>query len=186
MLNSFKTLYSALATALLSTLLFILGCHQAGIASALSLNSQWLMVAGHLFGAFGNGVLLWIATSAFSEMVNRKNHWLCSVAVFVTAYHLIAAMGYSVGFRYDFFYITLLLWGLKTILCLYAAFDFMTLGDGLLEAIGLTLLVASLSGSPFALPAGWGIAQWILAKLTALLLAILLYWNNSDEIAKDD
>ena len=164
-----------------STLLFVLGSYQAGIASALSLNGRWLMVAGHLLAAFGNSVLLCGAIRAFCELTERKDRWLSAAAAFVMAYHLSAALGYVLAFRYGFLTVTLLTWTLKTLLCCAVTFDFMTLGDGLLAAIGLTLLIACIAGCPFALPEGWGTAQWVVAKLAALLLPVLLYWNSADE-----
>ena len=178
---SIKGLRWALAAALASTLLFILGSYQAGIVPAASLSSQWLMVTGHLLAAFGNSVLLWGAIRAFCELTERKSRWLSAAAVFVMAYHLSAALGYMFTFRYGFITVTLLTWTLKTILCCAVTFDFMTLGDGLLAAIGLTLLIACIAGCPFALPDGWGTAQWVVAKLAALLLPVLLYWNSADE-----
>ena len=178
---SIKGLRWALAAALASTLLFILGSYQAGIVPAASLSSQWLMVAGHLLAAFGNSVLLWGTIRAFYE-TEPKTRWPSAAAAFVMAYHLSAALGYVLAFRYGFLTFTLLMWTLKTILCCAVTFDFMTLGDGLLAAIGLTLLIACIAGCPFALPEGWGIAQWVVAKLAALLLPVLLYWNSADEI----
>ena len=180
-IGSRKVLRWALAAALASTLLFILGSYQAGIASALSLNGRWLMVAGHLLAAFGNSVLLWGAIRAFCELTERKDRWPSAAAAFVMAYHLSAALGYVLAFRYGFLTVTLLTWTLKTLLCCAVTFDFMTLGDGLLAAIGLTLLIACIAGCPFALPDGWGTAQWVVAKLAALLLPVLLYWNSADE-----
>lgn len=181
-IGSRKVLRWALAAALTSTLLFILGSYQAGIVPAASPSSQWLMVAGHLLAAFGNSVLLWGAIRAFCKLTERKDRWPSAAAVFVMAYHLSAALGYVLAFRYGFLTVTLLMWTLKTILCCAVTFDFMTLGDGLLAAIGLTLLIACIAGCPFALPDGWGIAQWVVAKLAALLLPVLLYWNSADEI----
>ena len=180
-LGSRKVLRWALAAALASTLLFILGSYQAGIVPAASPSSQWLMTAGHLLAAFGNSVLLWGAIRVFCKMTKRKDRWPSAAAVLVMAYHLSAALGYVLAFRYGFLTVTLLMWTLKTILCCAVTFDFMTLGDGLLAAIGLTLLIACIAGSPFALPDGWGTAQWVVAKLAALLLPLLLYWNSADE-----
>lgn len=180
--GSYSVLRWAFAASLVSTLLFILGSYQAGIVPAASPSSQWLMTAGHLLAAFGNSVLLWGAIRAFCELTERKSHWLSAAAAFVMAYHLSAALGYVLAFGYGFLTVTLLTWTLKTILCCAVTFDFMTLGDGLLAATGLTLLIACIAGSPFALPDGWGIAQWVVAKLAALLLPVLLYWNSADEI----
>lgn len=175
-----KGLRWALAAALASTLLFILGSYQAGIVPAASPSSQWLMVAGHLLAAFGNSVLLWGAIRAFYE-TEPETRWPSAAAALVMAYHLSAALGYVLAFRYGFLTVTLLTWTLKTLLCCAVTFDFMTLGDGLLAAIGLTLLIACIAGCPFALPDGWGTAQWVVAKLAALLLSLLLYWNSADE-----
>ena len=178
---SIKGLRWALAAALTSTLLFILGSYQAGIVPAASPSSQWLMTAGHLLAAFGNSVLLWGAIRVFCKMTKRKDRWPSAAAVLVMAYHLSAALGYVLAFRYGFLTVTLLMWTLKTLLCCAVTFDFMTLGDGLLAATGLTLLIACIAGCPFALPDGWGTAQWVVAKLAALLLPLLLYWNSADE-----
>lgn len=178
---SIKGLRWALAAALASTLLFILGSYQAGIVPAASLSSQWLMVAGHLSAAFGNSVLLWGTIRAFYE-TEPKTRWPNAAAALVMAYHLSAALGYALAFGYGLYHVTLLSWGLKTVLCCFLGIEFMMLGDGLLTAIGLTLLIACIAGCPFALPEGWGIAQWVVAKLAALLLPVLLYWNSADEI----
>ena len=140
------------------------------------------MTAGHLLAAFGNSVLLWGAIRAFCELTERKDRWLSAAAAFVMAYHLSAALGYVLAFRYGFLTVTLLTWTLKTLLCCILGIEFMMLGDGLLTAIGLTLLTACVASCPFALPEGWGVAQWAVAKLAALLLPLLLYWNNADEI----
>ena len=185
---SIKGLRWALAAALASTLLFVLGSYQAGIASALSLNGRWLMTAGHLLAAFGNSVLLWGTIAAFGRFTSRNLTIFYLSVPLVAAYHLAAAIGYLFGFYYTPYTVaTMLLWSLKTILCCLVAFAFLSLGnkyyrDDLFRITALTLLTVSIAGCPFSLPDGWGIAQWVVAKLAALLLPVLLYWNNADEI----
>ena len=185
---SIKGLRWALAAALASTLLFILGSYQAGIASALSLNGRWLMVAGHLLAAFGNSVLLWGTIAAFGRFTSRNLTIFYLSVPLVAAYHLAAAIGYLFGFYYNPYTVaTMLLWSLKTILCCLVAFAFLSLGnkyyrDDLFRITALTLLTVSVASCPFSLPGFWGIAQWVVAKLAALLLPVLLYWNNADEI----
>ena len=185
---SIKGLRWALAAALTSTLLFILGSYQAGIVPAASPSSQWLMTAGHLLAAFGNSVLLWGTIAAFGRFTSRNLTIFYLSVPLVAAYHLAAAIGYLFGFYYTPYTVaTMLLWSLKTILCCLVAFAFLSLGnkyyrDDLFRITALTLLTVSIAGCPFSLPDGWGIAQWVVAKLAALLLPVLLYWNSADEI----
>ena len=184
---SIKGLRWALAATLASTLLFILGSYQAGIVPAASPSSQWLMTAGHLLAAFGNSVLLWGTIAAFGRFTSRNLTIFYLSVPLVAAYHLAAAIGYLFGFYYNPYTVaTMLLWSLKTILCCLVAFAFMSFGnkyyrDDLFRITALTLLTVSIAGCPFALPDGWGTAQWVVAKLAALLLPVLLYWNSADE-----
>lgn len=185
---SIKGLRWALAAALTSTLLFILGSYQAGIVPTASPSSRGLMVAGHLLAAFGNSVLLWGTIAAFGRFTSRNLTIFYLSVPLVAAYHLAAAIGYLFGFYYTPYTVaTMLLWSLKTILCCLVTFAFLSLGnkyyrDDLFWITALTLLTVSVASCPFSLPGLWGIAQWVVAKLAALLLSVLLYWNSADEI----
>lgn len=187
-IGSRKVLRWALAASLASTLLFILGSYQAGIVPAASPSSQWLMTAGHLLAAFGNSVLLWGTIAAFGRFTSINLTIFYLSVPLVAAYHLAAAIGYLFGFYYTPYTVaTMLLWSLKTILCCLVTFAFLSLGnkyyrDDLFWITALTLLTVSVASCPFSLPGFWGIAQWVVAKLAALLLPVLLYWNSADEI----
>ncbi|MCR4809971.1 MAG: hypothetical protein K5896_08945 [Prevotella sp.] len=169
----------ALIAALLSTLLFILGSSQAGIASLFGLSIARLNMSGHLFGTVGNGLLIWAATTV-SDMEARRDRLPLVAIVLTIAYHLVAIVGYAVGFQYGLFEVTLAFWALKTLLWCALAFDFLTLDDSQFRAAGVLLLLAGIASCPFSLPGGWGLAQWIVAKLSACVLALELY-SCSDE-----
>ena len=179
-LRTTRYLRIALAAALLSTLLFVLGSSQAGIASLFGLPFKRLNMAGHLFGMVGNGLLIWAATTV-SDMEARRGRLPLVAVVLTIAYHLVATMGYAVGFQYGLFEITFAFWTLKTLLWCALAIDFMTLIDSQFRAAGVLLLMAGISSSPFSLPGGWGIAQWIVARLLACCLALQLYWCSDED-----
>ena len=179
-LRSTRYLRMALVAALLSTLLFILGSSQSGIASLFGLPSIRLIMAGHLFGTVGNGLLIWAATTA-SDMEARRNRLPLVAIVLTIAYHLVAIVGYAVGFQYGLFEVTLAFWALKTLLWCALAFDFLTLDDSQFRAAGVLLLLAGIASSPFLLPGGWGIAQWIVAKSSACGLALQLYLCSDED-----
>lgn len=185
-ITNYKVLCIALATALLSTIVFIFGSKQAGIADALSLSIQWMMMAGHVLGIFGNSVLLWGGIRAFSQYYENNTTILYSAAVFVFIYHIIAAIGYAYGYMFSSYLIVIsTAWGLKTITGCYVAVKFMVgnkyYRDDLFLVTGVVMLVSYVTNSPLALPGDWGLAQWVIAKLTAMLLVLLLFWNCIDD-----
>lgn len=179
-LRSTRFLRIALIAALLSTLFFILGSTQAGIATFLGLPFIRLTMTAHLLGSVGNGLLIWAATTAFNNMMARGDKLPLVAAVLTVAYHLVAIVGYAAGFQHGLLAATLVLWTLRTLLWCALAFDFLILGDSQFQAAGVLLLLAGIASSPFSLSGGWGIVQWIVAKLSACGLALQLYWCSDD------
>jgi hypothetical protein len=179
-LRTTRYLRVALIAALLSTLLFILGSSQAGIASFFGLPIARLNMAGHLFGIVGNGLLIWAATTV-SDMEARRGKLPLVAIVLTVAYHLVAIVGYAVDFQYGLFTVTFAFWALKTLLWFALAIDFMTLIDSQFRVAGVLLLMAGIASSPFSLPGGWGITQWIVAKLAACGLALQLYLCSDED-----
>ena len=170
----------ALIAALLSTLLFILGSSQAGIASLFGLPYIRLNMAGHLFGIVGNGLLIWAATTV-SDMEARRDKLPLVAIVLTIAYHLVAIVGYAIDFQYGLFEVTMVFWALKTLLWCALALDFLTLDDSRFRVAGVLLLLAGIASCPFSLSGGWGMAQWIVAKSSACGLALQLYWCSDED-----
>ena len=179
-LRTTKYLRIALIASLLSMLLFILGSPQTGITSFFGWTINRLNMAGQLFGIVGNGLLIWAATTV-SKMETRRGKLPLVAIVLTIAYRLVAIVGYAVGFQYGLFEVTLTFWALRTLLWCALAIDFITLDDSQFRAAGVLLLLAGIASCPFSLPGGWGLAQWIVAKLSACVLALELYWCSDED-----
>ena len=166
----------ALTAAMLSLLLFVLGCPQSGLAVRFGLPGRELMIGAHLLGAFGNSALLWGAGMVFHKYYCKCRGQILVATISVLAYHLVAAVSYALCFASYLYEVTLVFWFLKAVLCCYVAIGFMMLGDPEHQIGGFMLLLANVAGSPFVLTDGWALAQWILAKATTLGAAIQLYY----------
>ena len=171
----------ALAAALLSLLLFVLGCPQAGIAARYGLPGRELMIAAHLLAAIGNSVLLWAAGMVFHKDYCKCRVQLYAATISVVAYHLVAAVAYALCFASYLYEVTLVLWFLKAVLCCYVAIGFLMLGDPEFQFGGMMLLLANVAGCPYVLPGGWATAQWIVAKMATFGAAVQLYWCATDD-----
>ena len=171
----------ALAAALLSLLLFVLGCPQAGIAARYGLPGRELMIAAHLLAAIGNSVLLWAAGMVFHKDYCKCRVQLYAATISVVAYHLVAAVAYTLCFASYLYEVTLVLWFLKAVLCCYVAIGFLMLGDPEFQIGGMMLLLANVAGCPYVLPGGWATAQWIVAKMATFGAGVQLYWCATDD-----
>ena len=175
-LLTMPVLRRALVAALLSLLLFVLGCPQASLAVRYGLPGRELMIVAHLLGAFGNSALLWGAGMVFHKYYCKCRGQILVATISVLAYHLVAAVSYALCFASYLYEVTLVFWFLKAVLCCYVAIGFLMLGDPEYQIGGFMLLLANVAGSPFVLTDGWALAQWILAKATTLGAAIQLYY----------
>ena len=166
----------AFVSAVLSTLLFVAASPLLGINVYFPFPVQWVYVVAHLLGGFGVGLLLWAIVSEPDEQ--GKRDWLqCAAVVTLVLYHLVAAVSYGFMFSYGLYKFAMMLWWARMVLILTVVFDFIVFGDELLNIAGVLLLLAMVASCPFTLPGGWSVAQWIVAKITALLLALMLYVN---------
>lgn len=173
---SMPLLQIAFASAVLSTLLFVVASPFIGVITYNSFPIQWVYMSAHLLGGFGVGTLLWAVISGPAR--NSKHYWLqCGAVVSLVLYHLVAAVAYCLMFGYGSYRMTMLFWWVRMLLILTIVFKFITIYDELLRITGILLLLAMVASCPFSLSEGWGLVQWIVAKVTALLLAIMLYIN---------
>lgn len=171
----------ALTAAMLSLLLFVLGCPQSGLAVRFGLPGRELMIGAHLLAAIANSVLLWGAGIVFHKRFCKCRIQIYAVTISVVAYHLVAAVAYTLCFTSYLYEVTLVLWFLKAVLCCYVAIGFMMLGDPEYQIGGLMLFLANVAGCPYVLPGGWALAQWIFSKATTFGVILQLYWCATDD-----
>lgn len=164
----------ALACALLSTLLFI-ACSTLQMAYGFNVLVQILYVIAHPLAAFGVSMLLWSVVSVPDEVGGSRDKLPCLAVFAVIAYHLMAMVCFALAFKTNLYDVTVGVWWLRTLLCIFIIIDFIFFGDTLMTAAGVLLLIAFGAGGPYALPEGLGIAQWILAKLATIALYFVLY-----------
>lgn len=172
-------LQKALVAALISSLLFIFCSARGNIGILIGLPTRWMYVVAHLLGAFGNTLLLWAVMSFKLKRKDNKvsKYDLTLWAVYSTFfYHFAAALAYTFVSNQGFYIAAYSLWWLRALLCIPVGFRLLALGDSKFRASGVTLIVAIVSSCPLAMPGYMALAQWIVAKLSAVLLALVLYY----------
>ena len=177
-----QVLVWALAASLLSNLLFVFASVRGGIGIALGLPLQWLYAGGHLLGCFGNTVLLWAIVSvelrhednlSFTSYFSRITY----LAAYATAlYHLAAAVSYAFVDVKPLYALALSLWWVRTLAGMNVVGVFFKYGDSIFRMTAIILFIYYLAGCPYVLPGYLAFAQWLIAKLAALGLSIMLYY----------
>lgn len=167
-------LISGLLAALSAAVLYFVCNGPQGVNMLMGVPEQWLFVTTHLLAGYGMGVLLWAVVGQPKVSGSRRNWWQCSAVIAVVAYHLSAAVGCSPLAFAGIDELMLVLWVLKTLLCLFIIYDFLVLEDSLHEA-GIAMLIACVSNCPYYLPGGWAVTQWMVFNITFALLAIELF-----------
>ena len=175
----------ALLAVLLSVVLYMVANLWMDFYVTLGLSVQWLYVAAHLLAAYGMAVLLW--PIVVRQVGSRCHHehsvalhtgpdrWEIGGIVAITAYHLVAAVAYALSFAGLLYEITLGFCMLKTFLCCFIIFDFLTEDKLSLRFAGVMLLIVCACGCPYHLPETWAFVQWLIAKTATVALAIELY-----------
>lgn len=177
-----RLLIWALAASLVSTLLFVSCSVRGGIGGYLGLPVQWLYVAAHLLGCFGNTILLWSILSIrlrYEKEVTFATYFSCFsfYAVYATAiYHIACAVSYAFVEVKTLYMFAVSMWVVRTFFGIHVALVLFKYGDSLFRATAVLLFIYYIAGAPYVLPAYLGIAQWIVAKLAALGMAITLYY----------
>lgn len=170
----------ALTAAMLSLLLFVLGCPQSGLAVRFGLPGRELMIGAHLLAAIANSVLLWGAGIVFHKRFCKCRIQIFAATISVLAYHLVAAVAYTFCFASYLYEVTFVFWFLKAVLCCYVAIGLLMLGDPDYQIGGLMLLLANVAGCPYMLAGDWAMAQWIFAKMATFGVILQLYWCAVD------
>lgn len=165
----------ALAAAVAGTLLFVAG-HLLPVAVPATVMLQPAMfVTAHLLMAFGGSILLWAVVSVPDEMTGECEVLNEGAAIVNAIYHLAAAVGVALGYRYGMYYVVLVLWWLRSLAGLFVIIDFVLRGDGSLQLAGVLMLLFFIAGCPYLLPDLWGVLQWAVAKVAVLWLCVQLY-----------
>ena len=165
----------ALAASLAGTLLFVTAHFLPSTMPAFALMLRGMFVAAHLLLAFGGSVLLWAVVSVPDEMTGECDDLHKGAAILNALYHLAAAVGVAVGYRYGMYYVVLVLWWLRSLAGLFVIIDFVLRGDGSLQLAGVLMLLFFIAGCPYLLPDLWGVLQWAVAKLAVVCLCVQLY-----------
>ncbi|MBQ9655054.1 MAG: hypothetical protein IJV38_03420 [Prevotella sp.] len=176
-----RVLVWALAASVLSTVLFVFASVRGGIGMAMGLSVQWLYAGGHLLGCFGNSVLLWAIVSVelrYEEKVTFASYFkrITYLAAYATAlYHLAGAVAYAFVDVKPLYALALSLWWVRTLFGMNVVGEFFKYGDSIFRVTAIVLFIYYLAGSPYVLPGYLSFAQWMIAKLAALGLAVMLY-----------
>lgn len=165
----------ALTALVLSMLLFVLNNGAWQLAARLGLSRDGVYAFGHLLAAFGIGVLLWGVTLVIERSDKQRNRILRTSVIFVALFHIVAAIGYILMFRYHLYATMVFFWGLRLFFGFFIGFNFFTFEDTRLRLAAALLLVMFVTQSPFMLGGFWFFVQWGIGKLAAIWLAILLY-----------
>ena len=165
----------ALMASVLGTLLFAASSIIVLYVADSALCSRSLLLLSHLLRAFGFSMLLWAIVSVSDAVTGERDDILCAAVFLSAAYHLSAAIGGVLAYRYGFYYATLVLWWLRTLAGVFVAFDFIVNGDRRLQLAGVLLVLTFLTGCPYRLVGTWGLLQWILAKVFAIAMYVQLY-----------
>lgn len=165
----------ALASALLGTLLFVTAHFLPSTMPAFALVLRGIFVAAHLLLAFGGSVLLWAVVSVPDEMTGECEDLHEAAAILNALYHLAAAVGVALSYRYGAYYVVLVLWWLRSLAGLFVIIDFVLRGDGRLQLAGVLMLLFFIVGCPYLLEEPWGLWQWVVAKFAVVCLCVQLY-----------
>lgn len=165
----------ALTALVLSMLLFVLNNGAWQLAARLGLPRDGVYAFGHLLAAFGIGVLLWGVTLVIERSDKQRNRILRTSVIFVALFHIVAAIGYILMFRYHLYATMVFFWGLRLFFGFFIGFNFFTFEDTRLRLAAALLLVMFVTQSPFMLGGFWFFVQWGIGKLAAIWLAFLLY-----------
>lgn len=172
----------SLAASLVSTLLFVLCSVRGGIGIYLGLPVQWLYVAAHLLGCFGNTILLWSVLSIrlrYEKKITFFTYFNCYsfYAVYATAfYHIACALSYAFVEVKTLYMFAVAMWWVRTFLGMHVVLVLFKYGDSLYRVTAVLLFIYFIAGAPYVLPTYLGIIQWIVAKLAAMGMAIMLYY----------
>lgn len=129
--------------------------------------SRTLYLTAHLLLAAGSSLLLW-------AVVEEPDRMLRAAVLLNIIYHLSAAVGSVVAYRYGFYYLTLTFWCLRSLAGTFVAVDFIFFGDARLRLAGVLMVLTYFTGCPHHL--GFlGNMQWPLSKLSAICMYIQLY-----------
>ena len=173
---------SALLAVLASVALFVLANGWVGVAALWGLPIRWMYTAGHLLAGYGMSVLLWpLCMDDDDDGIRRPDRWKQAAIVTICFYHLVAAVAYFLLFAGLLSELTLASWVLKTLFCGFFIIPCLLSGDFFLGIVGVLLLVVCVAGCPFLLPDSWAIAQWVVAKVATVLLAVELYHFHISE-----
>lgn len=166
----------ALTALVLSMLLFVLNNGAWQLAARLGLSRDGVYAFGHLLAAFGIGVLLWGVTLVIERSDKQRNRILRTSVIFVALFHIVAALGYALMFRYHLYATAVFFWGLRLLAGFFIGFNFFTFEDTRLRLAAGLLLVFLVTMTPFPFATGfWFYVQWIVGKIAVIWLAFLLY-----------
>lgn len=122
--------------------------------------SRCLNSVAYLLLAFGSSLLLWATVVLPDEVTVGCDYVLC-IAVFLNViYYLVAAIGSALGFHYYLYYVTLVLWWIRSLSGLFIAVDFIFFGGSHRQLAGILLVLTYVVGSPYRLPELMGFVQW--------------------------
>ena len=165
----------ALTALLLSMLLFALNNGAWQLAARLGLSRDGVYAFGHLLAAFGIGVLLWGVTLVIERSDNQRDRILRTAVIVVVLFHIVAAVANALSFGHHLYATSIFFWGLRLLAGFFIGFNFFTFEDTRLRSAAGLLLLMFVAQSPFMLGGFWFFVQWIIGKLAAIWLAILLY-----------
>ena len=157
----------ALIVSLLGTLLLIGGGLLPADAPYYIYVSRSLFLAAHLLLAAGSSQLLW-------AVVENPDRMLRAAVLLNVIYHLSAAVGSALAYRYGFYDVTLACWYLRSVAGTFVAVDFILFCDGRLRLAGVLMVLVYITGCPHHFDF-LGNLQLPLAKLAAICMYIQLY-----------
>lgn len=166
----------ALTATLLSTLLFILNNSSWQLAARFGLTRNSVYAVGHLLLAFGIGVLLWGVALVIERSDKQRERILRTSVIFVVLFHIVAAIGYILMFRYHLYATAVFFWGLRMLAGFFIGFNFFTFEDTRLRTAAGLLLVFLVTMTPFPFATGfWFYVVWIVGKIAIIWFAFILY-----------
>lgn len=177
-----RLLFWAMVASLLSTLIFVFCRVRVGIGINLNFPVQWLYVVAHLFGCFGNTILLWAVLSIslrYEKKVTFATYFnsFSFYAVYATAlYHIACTASYAFVEVKSLYVIAMVMWCVRTFFCIPVVFILFKGGDSLYRVTAIILFIYYIAGTPNVLPTYLGMVQWIVAKIAAIGMAIMLYY----------
>lgn len=180
-----RLIHAAMICVLLSVVLHVLASRWIGVAFDYGLPIRWMYVTVHLLAGYGMAVLLWPAVRRSVNTRRRRessvalggdaDRWEVVAICAIVAYHVVAAVAFSMEFACFFYEVTLGFWLLKTFFCVFLILDFITEDRLPLRPAGLLLIIICVANSPYQLPGNWAFVQWFTAKVAMVALAVELY-----------